>query len=480
MVRFPSVTPGVQCSPPPHNPFLQAGYLTRAGLEAAVSSLPPSSPLSLSLFLSGTPDGSSHPGDLTINAAGIVYPPKSCFTSTIDDVGGGFKPEGFRGGPINRFLEYCTDRWQCESEYLSNGMIFEGRDACEKACIAQPGNIKGKCFQPYVPVGSCTDPTHSCNCATSPSMAGQPYCLATNGDRLTPTGSCQCNIDRWCDRTYMNVSLGYRFGDLPAPSGDVLIYVTAMMPYPFKADNWLRFRLAEGNKRVLGYAFSSPDCSSEDCTRPYTLNDGTTPLIDTIRIPYSQALDLLSDQVLEFAVEIDAPRQAITCTLHTDHERCFPGLSNAEINERIYPSDAQTTLAAALDDSSTTFSVASASAAGIVPDVYIKIGDELMLVTAVSTNALTVERGALASVPTSHVVGVCTCTSHLAACEGAASYAACDAATPDKNSANLPLPVPWAPTAVRVVNKIVLPGLDNTSGEVSLKSIMISYATASG
>lgn len=102
-----------------------------------------------------------------------------------------------------------------------------------------------------------------------------------------------------------------------------------------------------------------------------------------------------------------------------------------------------------------------------------------MLVTGVSTNALTVERGALASVPAAHAVGVCTCTSHLAACEGAVSYAACDAATPDKNSANLPIPVPWAATAVRVVNAIVLPGLDNASGEVSLKSVMISYATAS-
>lgn len=142
--------------------------------------------------------------------------------------------------------------------------------------------------------------------------------------------------------------------------------------------------------------------------------------MDTIRIPHSKALDLLADGALEFAIEIDAPRQvarpnpsriqflaassdpgiatkkkaimctlhtdhercqtpgsepeihkppkqAITCTIHTDHERCFPGFSNAEINRRIYPSDAQTTLAAPLDDSSSTFSVVSATLAGIVP-----------------------------------------------------------------------------------------------------------------
>lgn len=111
--------------------------------------------------------------------------------------------------------------------------------------------------------------------------------------------------------------------------------------------------------------------------------------------------------------------------------------------------------------------------------VYIMIDSEVMLVTNVAANALTVSRGALTTLAAAHTVGICSCTPHVSACETAASFAACDAATPDTNAAGLPLPVPWSPTAVRVVNAIVLPGLDNTSGEITLESITISYALPS-
>lgn len=135
----------------------EAAYLARVPLREAITSLAPSSPLPVSLFLMGLPDASSHPASITINAAGLVYPPTGCFTASVDSHGPGLKAEGFRGRPINRFLEYCTDRWACDSTYLTNNVVYEGKDKCERACLVQPGSVTGRCYQPHEPVGTCVN-----------------------------------------------------------------------------------------------------------------------------------------------------------------------------------------------------------------------------------------------------------------------------------------------------------------------------------
>uniref|UniRef100_A0A7S1MW82 Uncharacterized protein n=1 Tax=Hemiselmis andersenii TaxID=464988 RepID=A0A7S1MW82_HEMAN len=458
-------------SPPFKNATLAKGVaVPRSSLAAALAGVAGGGDLKASLFLTGEPDESSHPATAVLHEAGLIYPPRACFVRTLKH---GMNIEGLRGPPINRVLQRCSDRWKCDSVGLTNNFVYEGREACEAGCVVQPGSVKGRCYQPYAPEGACTNAARSCGC----SQEGHAFCLDSGVTRMEATGTCRCVPDQWCETEPINASLPFSFDDLPTPVGDVTIYVQASMPYPFDQQMWLRLRLAEGDMRTLGYVFGAPDCSSSDCRLPFTLNDATTPLIDHIRIPMADARRLFSDGTLEFAVEIDAPRPDLSCGLHWDHERCFPGLSQAEMVARVYKYQGQTELAAALDASSTTFSVASASAAGIAAGEYIRVDDELMLVSSVATNALTVVRGAAGSSAAAHVLGTCLCADHTTACETAATYAACDAATPAQVG-TLPVPVPWTPNSVRVVDPVILPGLFNQGGEVTLRAITISYATA--
>jgi len=463
-------------SPPFGNQTLAKGVaVPRASLTAAlagVASAPMGAPgdLKASLFLTGAPDESSHPGGAVLHEAGLIYPPKSCFVRTLKQ---GMNLEGLRGPPINRELLRCSDRWKCDSIGLTNNAVYEGLEACEQGCVVQPGSVKGRCYRPFSPEGTCANAARSCGC----SQEGHAFCLDAGVTRMAATGSCRCVPDQWCEGEPINASLPYAFDGLPTPVGDVTVYLEASVPYPFDPQVWLRLRLTEGDGRTLGHFFGAPDCSSSDCRLPYTLNDATTPLVDHVTIPMPDALRFLADGRLEFALELDAPRPDLACGLHPYHERCFPGMSEAEAVARVYKSAGQTELSAALDAALTGFSVASASAAGIVPGEYIRVDDELMLVTAVAANALTVQRGAAGSTAAAHRLGTCSCTDYSAACETAASYAACDAATPAKIG-NLPVPVPWTPNSVRVVDPVILPGLFNGKGEVTLRAVTISYATA--
>lgn len=67
-----------------------------------------------------------------------------------------------------------------------------------------------------------------------------------------------------------------------------------------------------------------------------------------------------------------------------------------------YVNDAQTTLAAGIDDSTSTLTVADESLFPATGSFRIRIGDELLLVTAVSGTTWTAIRGVEGTTATSH------------------------------------------------------------------------------
>jgi len=250
-------------------------------------------------------------------------------------------------------------------------------------------------------------------------------------------------------------------------------------------------RLTEADGRTLGHVFSSPDCTWQ-CRELYPDNDPTHAIIDTVRIPEELAALWMADGALELAVEIDVPRQAISCALHPEHERCFPflagGPSGNEANVHSLFSmsgGSNSVLSQAVAAADTTVNVVSSTLAGVAAGlfacppcklVYIQVctvmgygrepACELMQVEETFTaTSLTVLRGAGGTVALDHPVGRCTCQNHDPACEAKTTATDCTTATGT-----------WDATSVRVVDAKILPALDN-DGEFTLRSLTLSYAT---
>lgn len=346
----------------------------------------------------------------------------------------------------------------------------------------------GYCYQPFKPEGECASGTDVCSCT----KLGLAECATGAGaGRKLADGSCRCRPYNDCARTDVNVSYPFVFETPKAPAGDVTILIEASVPWPHTFHHYLRVRLTEADGRTLGHVFSSPDCTWQ-CRKLYPHNDPTLPLLDSVRIPQELAQRWMADGNLEFAIEIDAPRPAISCALHPEHERCFPYLAGAAsgnegavhaLFDRLAPG-ANTVLSQAVAPTDTAINVVSSSLAGLAAGlftcppcllVYVQVctpgadgyvfACELMEVSAYTNTGMTVGRGAAGTSPLAHPVGRCTCNNHDAACEAKLTASDCTAASGT-----------WDPTTVRVVDPKILPALDN-DGEYTLRSISLSYAT---
>eukprot|EP00960_Hanusia_phi_P013581 397779-Hanusia_phi.AAC.1 len=281
----------------------------------------------IDVFLHGEPDASGHPDLLVLNEASIVYPPLSCSVTTLKE---GMGVLGLLGRPIERELQQCDDWWQCSAEGPADKRKFVSELKCRTECWSSSAlrASPGRCYQPFIADGVCAIPTDACVC----SWDGRPSCNAGETSKVAD-GSCHCRSSKSCIRSPINASYPFSISTKGVPAGDVSILVEATVPVPFRSDNWLRVRLGEGDKRTLGHLFGSPDCSWQvrgrrcrieereavelmlsvgfQCKDSYAGYDPTQPIIDSVRLPFELARDVLSDNVLEIFIEIDEPRQEL-------------------------------------------------------------------------------------------------------------------------------------------------------------------------
>ena len=149
--------------------------------------------------------------------------------------------------------------------------------------------------------------------------------------------------------------------------------------------------------RILGYVFASPDCS-HDCTEPWTDRDPMFPVTASLRIDQETAALAMADGDFEFRVELDEPRLAISCALHPESPRCFPFL---QPTQRFRLNSGFSELVGAISASDTTVVITSAASIGLTPNllqcpggvcapVYVRLEDEILEVTALAGNSLTV------------------------------------------------------------------------------------------
>jgi len=290
----------------------------------------------LAVIMRGHPSEPSHTDYLSVWEASLIYPPAECEVLTMQEGQGG--PLGLMGVPLEREIEYCDDFWQCDSVGPSNRELYKTEALCRAHCWRQRGGADypvhggnfheptpGLCYKPFKPMGTCTSAADVCSCT----KLGKAECATPAGaDRKAADGSCRCVPFNDCTRTDVNVSYPFRFETPKAPAGDVTIVVEASVPWPHTWHHYLRVRLTEGDGRTLGHVFSKPDCTWQ-CRELYPDNDPTKPLIDTVRIPEELASRWMEDGALEIAIEIDAPRQALSCAVHPEHERCFPAIAAA-------------------------------------------------------------------------------------------------------------------------------------------------------
>jgi len=452
----------------------------------------------LAVIMRGHPAEPSHTDYLSVWEASLLYPPAECEVLTMQEGQGG--PLGLMGVPLEREIEYCDDFWQCDSVGPSNRELYRTEALCRAHCWRQRGGADypahggdfneptpGLCYRPFKPMGTCASAADVCSCT----KLGKAECATPAGaDRKAADGSCRCVPFNECTRTDVNVSYPFRFETPKAPAGDVTIVVEASVPWPHTWHHFLRVRLTEGDGRTLGHVFSKPDCTWQ-CRELYPDNDPTKPLIDTVRIPEELASRWMEDGALEVAIEIDAPRQALSCAVHPEHERCFPAIAAAASGNdgNVYSlfsltGGSSSVLSQAVAPADTTVNVASSASAGVQSSlfdcppckaIYVQVctqkgfgyapSCELMQVTAFTGTALTVQRGAGGTSSLAHPVGLCTCYDHDAACESKTTAADCTGAGGT-----------WDATTVRLVDAKMLPALEN-DGEFLLRSLTLSYAT---
>ena len=288
----------------------------------------------MAVIMRGHPSEPSHTDYLSVWEASLIYPPAKCHVQTMQEGQGG--PLGLMGVPLEREIEYCDDFWRCESYGPSDGQMYLTEARCKAQCWRQRGGsdyplhagnfyepTPGLCYKPFKPMGACTSAADVCSCT----KLGKAECATpAGGDRKAADGTCRCIPYNDCTRTDVNVSYPFRFETAEAPAGDVTIIVEASVPWPHTWHHYLRVRLTEADGRTLGHVFSKPDCTWQ-CRELYPDNDPTKPLIDTVRIPEELASRWMEDGALEIAIEMDAPRPALSCAVHPEHERCFPSIA---------------------------------------------------------------------------------------------------------------------------------------------------------
>ncbi|EKX52700.1 hypothetical protein GUITHDRAFT_101858 [Guillardia theta CCMP2712] len=402
----------------------------------------------IDVFLRGEPDASGHPDQLVLNEASILYPPLSCSVTSLKE---GMGVLGLMGRPIERELQYCDDWWECSAVGPANKRKFISVAKCRTECwsFSSMSASPGVCYQPFIADGTCANPAEACVC----SIEGRASCVAGQA-RKQADGTCYCRSSKSCIRSPINASYPFSISTKGIPASDVTIFVEATVPFPFRSDNWLRVRLGEGDMRTLGHLFGSPDCSWQ-CRDSYDGYDSTKPIIDSVRLPFELARDVLSDNLLEILIEIDEPRQALSCALHPQHPRCFPYLDAAQN----------------INSSQTSIEVLNASVAGIdqtticrdCESFYVLVESELMQVVAYEGNSLQVVRGVGNSVLQAHSIGSCFCSNHNTTCEGSLSEVDC---TTYGGS--------WQGTVVQPIYPYILPALAN-EGQYILRSITVSY-----
>jgi len=430
----------------------------------------------LAVLLQANGEGGGQPDLVKLNELKIVYPPASCLVHTLK-VGAGV--EGLGDGGMIREVEYCAETWECDSNSADvNGRRFEMEEDCRSVCFnaRQVGGgivTPGTCFQPQLNEGTCATAGALCGCTRQ----GKAEC-SLSGVVAPADGDCRCRVASACTRTPQNVSYPFVFQTPVSkpPLGDVTLFVTAMLPHPLSSDHWLRIRLAERDMKILGYVFASPDCS-HDCTEPWTDRDPMYSVTSSIRIDHETAALAMADGDFQFRIEIDEPRLAISCALHPESYRCG---GNFQPTQRFRQNAGFSELVGAITDTDTNVTLRSVANTGITQNlfgcpngvcapVYIRIEDELLEVTALAGNSLTVERGVGGSIAAPHAVGACTCSGNatVAACFSAGSAVACAV-----NGGT------WTVSPVTFVDPLILPPLANY-GDIVLRSLTLSYATAS-